>query len=262
MIIHLEERCGLPVSLNAETCEYILGENLNDTSYRTRRVDDLAGVWANPIGEDLSVAYRYTAGLWLPEDEGLWKKANIIYGIVSFMPGTFGGEFIKSSGQYHPVVPPNTSATPEVYTVLYGTGHFMLQKAVPPYEKIEDAVLVKVKAGETFVVPPDYGHLQINPADEPLVFSYVVMDGMSGVYEPFREKQGAIYYEMASENESGRYVFNTNYPEKVPLRILNARDICQLSFLNEEVNYQSVKENLDQLEFITLPDIFPEYAGL
>ncbi len=262
MIIHLEESCGLPVALNADTCEYILGEDLNDTSYRTRKVDDLKGVWANPVDGNACIAYRYTAGLWLPGDEEIWKKANIIYGIVSFMPGTFGGEFVKSSGQYHPVVPPNTAATPEVYTVLYGTGHFMLQKAVPPYEKIEDAVLVKVRAGETFVVPPDYGHLQINPAGESLIFSYVVMDGMSGVYEPFREKQGAIYYEMDSESESERYVFNTHYPEKVPLRIINAGDIRQLPFLNEDVNYQRVKENLDKLEFITQPDVFPEYAAL
>jgi glucose-6-phosphate isomerase len=262
MIINLKEGCGLPVSLNAETCEFILGENLNDTGYKTRRVDDLKAVWANPVDENPSVAYRYTAGLWLPGDEELWKRANMIYGIVSFMPGTYGGEFIKSSGQYHPIITPNASATPEVYTVLHGTGHFMLQKAVPPYEKIEDAVLVKVRAGETFVVPPDYGHLQINPADEALIFSYVVMDGMSGVYDPFREKQGAIYYEMDSENESERYVFNTNYPERVPLRIINAGDICQLPYLNEHVDYHSVKENMAKLEFITLPDKFPEHAWL
>jgi glucose-6-phosphate isomerase len=262
MIIHLEERCGLPVSLKAETFEYMLGNDLNATSYRTRWLDDLAAVWANPVNGGHSLAYRYTAGLWLSEDEKIWKKANIIYGIVSFMPGTYGGEFIKSSGQYHPVVPPNTAATPEVYTVLHGTGHFMLQKAVPPYEVIEDAVLVKVRAGETFVVPPDYGHLQINPADEPLVFSYVVMDGMNGVYEPFKEKQGAMYYEMDSENDSERYVFNIHYPERIPLRMIHAGDICQLPYLNEQVNYHSVKENIDKLEFITLPDKFPEHAWL
>jgi glucose-6-phosphate isomerase len=262
MIINIEDKCGLPVSLNAETCEYILGEQLNETGYRTRKVNDLAGVWANPVEKNDTVAYRYTAGLWLPEDEKIWKEANIIYGIVSFMPGTHGGEFVKSSGQYHPIVPPNKSASPEVYSVLHGTGHFMLQKAAPPYHKIEDAVLVIVKAGETFVVPPDYGHLQINPGKEPLIFSYVVMDGMSGVYDPFKEKQGAIYYEMDTEKESERYVFNSNYADELPLRIIEAGDICQLPWLNENVNYHSVKQNIEKLEFITVTDKFPEYANL
>jgi len=262
MIINLEDKCGLPVFLNSETCEYMMGEQLNDTGYRTRKLNDLAGVWANPVEENDAVAYRYTTGLWLHEDERTWRNSNIIYGIVSFMPGTHGGEYVKSSGQYHPIVPPNKSASPEVYTVLYGTGHFMLQRAAPPYDVIEDAVLVKVKAGETFVVPPDYGHLQINPSKEPLIFSYVVMDGMSGVYDPYKEKQGAMYYEMDSENESDRYVFNSNYPERVPLRVINAGDICQLPYLNGNVNYHTVKENINKLEFITDTDIFPEYANL
>jgi len=262
MNIDLKDKCGLPVSLNAETCEYLLGDELNDTSYQTRMVDDLNGVWVNPVEKNGSVAYRYTAGLWLPGDEEVWKKANIIYGIVSFMPGTHGGEFVKSSGQYHPITAPNTAATPEVYTVLYGTGHFMLQKAAPPYEKIEDAILVKVNAGETFVVPPDYGHLQINPGNGPLIFSYVVMDGMAGVYNPYKEKKGAMYYEMDTDDESKRYAYNSNYPDSVPLRIINAGDICQLPFLNENVNYQSVKENVEKLGFITDCEEFPASANL
>ncbi|MBE0652280.1 MAG: hypothetical protein IH594_00690, partial [Bacteroidales bacterium] len=202
-----------------------LGEELNVTSFRLRTVNDLDGVWANPVEKNDRVAYRYTAGLWLRGDEAVWKNANIVFGIVSFLPGTYGGEFVKSSGQYHPVMAPNKAATPEIYTVLHGTGHFMLQKAAPPYQKIEDAILVKVKAGETFVVPPDYGHLQINPTNEPLIFSYVVMDGMAGVYDPFKEMKGAMYYEMDAADESKRYIFNTNYPEKAPLRIINAGDI-------------------------------------
>jgi len=262
MIIKLEEKCGLPISVNGGNCEFVLGELLNNTSYRTRMVNDLNEVWANPVEKNDSVAYRYTAGLWLPGDEAVWKKANIIYGIVSFMPGTYGGEFVKSSGQYHPIMAPNKAATPEVYTVLHGTGHFMLQKATPPYNKIEDAVLVKVKAGETFVVPPDYGHLQINPTNEPLIFSYVVMDGMVGVYYPYKEKQGAMYYEMDTEDESKRYVFNKNYPDRVPLRIINAGDICQLPYLNCNVNYHSVKENIFKLEFLTDCEKFPASANL
>ena len=85
---------------------------------------------------------------------------------------------------------------------------------------------------------------------------------MSGVYDPFKEKQGAIYYEMDTENEGERYVFNTNYEEKIPLRIIEAGEIRQLPWLNENVNYHSVKQNIEKLEFITDTDKFPEYANL
>ena len=262
MILNLTDKCGLPILVNARNGEFELGDGLNKTSFRTRMINDLGAVWANPVMENDKLAYRYTAGLWFQEDEKMWRELNIVYGIVFFMPHSHGGEYIKSSGQYHPIMAPNTSATPEIYTVLHGTGHFMLQKASPPYNKITDAVLVKVNEGESFVVPPDYGHLQINPKNEPLIFSYVVMDGMSGVYDPYKERQGAMYYEMDTEDESKRYVYNQNYPDRVPLRIINAGDICQLPFLNENVNYHNVKKNIDKLEFLTDCEKFPSSANL
>jgi len=258
----LEKWCGLPVVLDTDTCELILGKDLNDPSYRTRRLHDLDAVWANSVPDPDRVIYHYTSGLWFAEDEAMWKEANIIYGIVVFTPGTFAGEFNKSSGQYHPIIPPNTMATPEVYSVLHGIGHFLLQKASPPYEIIEDAIMVEVQAGETFVVPPDYGHLQINPGNAPLVFSYAVMNGMQGVYEPFRKTQGAIYYEMADKGDSKKYVFNSNYKDKLSLRVIKAGDICQLPFVNDNVTYQEIRDNLGQLEFLTISEKFPKHAAL
>ena len=260
MIKNLQEACGLPVSFDTESSELILGDGLNDPSYCVRNLHDLKAVWANPIEEVDQVIYRYTSALHLKEDAEVWKKANMDYGIVIFVPGTFSGGYVKSSGQYHPPVQPCNTGTPEIYTVLSGVGHFLLQKASPPFSKIEDAVMVEVQEGETFVVPPDYGHLQINPGPEPLVFSYAVMDGMKGCYDPFKTRKGAIYYEMADKDE--RHVFNDRYPEHVPLRVLQAADLCQLPKLNEKVTYQAIRDSLAQLPFLTDPTVFPESAAL
>ena len=151
MIKDLKEACGLPVSFDTESSELILGDGLRAPSYCVRNLHDLKAVWANPIEEDDQVIYRYTSALHLKEDAPVWKKANMAYGIVIFVPGTFSGEYVKSSGQYHPPVQPCNMGTPEIYTVLSGVGHFLLQKASPPFSKIEDAVMVEVQAGETFV---------------------------------------------------------------------------------------------------------------
>lgn len=262
MIINLEEASGLPITVDPETCQLILGTGLNEPSYRIRMLHDLDGVWANPVPDTNSMIYQYTSGLWLAEDEEAWKRSNIIYGIVIFVPGAFAGEFNKSSGQYHPIVSPNTNATPEIYSVLHGTGHFLLQKSSPPYEIIEDAVMVEVQAGETFIVPPDYGHLQINPGKDPLIFSYAVMDRMQGVYEPFKKMQGAMYYEMDNDISTEKYVFNLHYFEQVPLRFIKAAEICQIPAFDKNVTYQKIRDNLQQLEFLTNPEKFPESAIL
>ena len=256
MIKDLKKICGLPVSFDSITCELILGVGLNQPTYSVRRLHDLKAVWANPIQEEDQVIYRYTSALHFQADAAVWKKANVAYGIVIFVPGTFSGEYVKSSGQFHPPVQRCNMGTPEIYTVLSGVGHFLLQKASPPFDRLEEAVLVEVQAGETFVVPPDYGHLQINPGPEPLVFSYAVMDGMKGCYDPFKKRQGAIYYEMA--DRGGEYVFNTNYPDRLPLRVLRAADLCQLPELNDNVTYQAIRNRLFPLPFLTDPTVFPK----
>ena len=262
MIKSLKESTGLPIQIDESALELVLGDELNKPFYTVRKLHDLDKVWAHPVpvDEENRVLYRVTSGLWLNGDEVIWRAAGIIYGIVVFLPGTVGGEFIKSSGQYHPIYGNNSMATPEVYTVLKGIGHFLLQKSVPPYEVIEDAALVEVCEGETFVVPPDYGHLQINPGNSLLIFSYTVMDGMKGVYEPFRKRRGAIYYEMAEGRE--KYVFNSNYAPRIPLRYIRAGQVRQLPFLNEEVTYQKIRDNLSDLGFLTDASKFPTTAVL
>ena len=217
-------------------------------------------VWASPVLDEERVIYRYTAGLYFKEDAAIWAAAKVAYGIVIFTPGVFGGEYVKSSGQYHPPTPPSGTATPEIYTVLSGIGHFLLQKARPPYDTIEDVVLVEVRAGESFVVPPDYGHLQINPSPEPFVFSYAVMDGMKGQYDAFKARRGAAYYEMA--NGGPRYIFNSRYGAQMPLRLLRAADLRQFPEINGKVTYQFIRDRLPQLKWLTDPTVFPASAAL
>lgn len=261
MIKNLQEACGLPVAFDVNTCELILGKELNTPSYCIRKLHDLDEVWAKPVDDKDRVIYRYTSGLYFREDAAVWKAANLVYGIVIFAPGLVGGEYTKSFGQYHPPIPPSNLAPPEIYTVLSGVGLFLLQRATPPYEKIDDVVIVKLQAGESLVVPPNYGHLQINVSAEPLVFSYVVRDGMKGQYDPFRARRGAAYYVMA-DGGGVRYQFNPRYGNKLPLRMLRAADLCQLPDLRKKVTYQTIRDLLPELAFLTDPTLFPVSAGL
>lgn len=260
MLIDLEEISGLPLKVDGETCEFELGTALSTASFLTRKLHDLDAVWANEVPAEDRTIYRYTSGLWLPGDEEVWRQAGVGYGIVSFLPGVFAGEFVKSSGQYHAISPGERMAAPEIYTVLVGCGHFMLQRAVPPYEEILDAAVVEVNEGETFVVPPDYGHLQINPMDGPLVFSYTVAQPLVSNYEPYRQRRGAIYYEMAAGPE--RFIFNSQYPRRVPLRILKAAHLRQIPFLAGKLDYHGIRACLPRLTFLTHPEEFPLDAYL
>jgi len=260
MLLDLEPLSGLPVRIDPDSCEFLLGTELNKPSFCSRTLHELDPVWANRVDGEDRVIYRYTSPLWRAGDERTCKQTRVGYGIVYFPPGVFAGEYVKSSGQYHAIAPGQTMATPEIYTVLVGCGHFMLQRSAPPYREILDPVLVEVNAGETLVVPPDYGHLQINPSAGPLVFSYTVMHPLVSNYEPYRQRRGAIYYEMADGRE--RFVFNSRYPKRVPLRVLEASHLRQLSFLDGKPDYHVIRECLPRLGFLTCPEEFPADAWL
>jgi len=262
LLLNLESQTGLPIRIDTESCDFLIGDGLNTPTFHTRALHELDPVWANDVEGDDKVIYRYTSPLWFLNDEDAWKQAGVGYGIVYFPPGVYGGEYVKSSGQYHAILPGQTMATPEIYTVLVGLGHFMLQRSTPPYEEITDAVLVEVHAGETFVVPPDYGHLQINPTDGPMVFSYTVMHPLISNYEPYRRFRGAIYYEMADGPD--RFVFNPRYPRRLPLRVVHAARLRQLSVLGLEgrLDYAGVRRSLPKLGFLTRPQEFPTEAHL
>ena len=260
MLLDLEPRSGLPVRIDTESCDFLLGDGLNAPTFRTRRSRELDPVWANGAHGTDRVIYRYSSPLWFADDADAWRQAGVGYGIVYFTPGVYGGEFVKSSGQYHAILPGHTMATPEIYTVLAGRGHFMLQRSTPPYEEITDAVLVEAEAGETFIVPPDYGHLQINPADSPLAFSYTVMDPLTSNYEPYRRFGGAMYFEMADGPD--RFLFNSRYRRRVPLRVLKAAQLHQAPLAGTKADYATVRRSLPDLGFLTRPLEFPDVAYL
>lgn len=260
MLLDLEFQTGLPVRIDTETCDFLLGDGLNAPTFRTRTLHELDPVWANRVDGDDKVIYRYSSPLWFADDAEAWRQAEVGYGIVFFPPGTYGGEYVKSSGQYHAILPRHTMATPEIYTVLAGRGHFMLQRSRPPYDEITDAVLIEVDAGETFIVPPDYGHLQINPTDAPMAFSYTVMVPIKSNYEPYRRFRGAMYYEMAAGRE--RFAFNPRYAKRVPLRVIKASALRQAPLAESKADYAEVRRSLPSLRFLTRPQEFPAEAFL
>jgi glucose-6-phosphate isomerase len=261
-LIDIEPLCGLPVTLDTEACKLEFRDGMNQPDFYHRTGADLESVYiADLTDEDRAKKlYSVSSSLWLDGEESIWRDAKVTYGLVLFAPGDIGGEYIKSSGQFHPILPGMKDGTPEIYSVLHGEGHFMLQHAGPPFDKTDDPVVIKVKAGEAFVVPPSYGHLQINPGPEPLLFSYIVMDGLKGEYGPYKEKKGAMYYEV--NNAEKPFVYNENYSENLPLKELNAGDICQIPGLNKAVSYQRARDMLDDIKFVTDPEAFPASAGL
>ncbi len=97
------------------------------------------------------------------EDARKMDEKGLRYDITIIPPNKLGLEFVKTAWHYHPFLPGSRITYPEVYEVLEGEAHYLLQRMEEERgtEKITDVVVVKAKKGEKVIIPPNYGHVTI-----------------------------------------------------------------------------------------------------
>ncbi len=143
------------------------------------------------------------------------RMGNIRYDVTRIRKYDLVCERNKTFGHVHPVSK-SGAAWSEVYEVLSGEAHFLLQKATPV--GIEDAVLLTAKKGECLLLPPGYGHVTINTGKGELLLANLVSDGFEADYSMFAQRRGGCFYEKLD----GELVRNENYGSEFELRKMTA----------------------------------------
>ena len=129
----------------------------------------------------------------------------IRYDVTAILPLHLGQEKNKTFGHYHPEAAEGLSYT-ELYNVLAGEAHYLLQKR-SGLGQVEDIILVKAKKGDAVIVPPNYGHITINPGKELLVMANLIAPNFNSDYREYEELRGGAYYELSN----GKLVPNPAY---------------------------------------------------
>ncbi len=158
-----------------------------------------------------------------------------------------GEEFNKTYGHYHPQVEEGLSF-PEIYQVLSGDAIFLLQKKT--HDGSVDALAVDVKEHDVVLIPPNYGHVAINPSNEkPLLTSNLVFNGFESDYEDYERYHGAShYYTMEGLTQNTNYVVRTF--DRIAAEELNKRN----SFSCSDLLFEFMK-NPDQFDFLETPSL-------
>ncbi|MBN1455132.1 MAG: glucose-6-phosphate isomerase [Methanomicrobia archaeon] len=141
------------------------------------------------------------------------------YDITIIPPLKLGLEFVKTAGHYHPCVPDSKMTYPEIYEVLEGEAHYLLQRremAASGGEAITDVIVIQARRGDKVIIPPHYGHVTINPTNTTLKMANWVARSFSSVYEPYKERGGAAYFELTSR----KFVRNDRYEAVPAIRFL------------------------------------------
>ncbi|MHB1418266.1 MAG: glucose-6-phosphate isomerase family protein [Bacillota bacterium] len=185
-----------------------------------------------------------------PEDLELFRDHQIRYDITVILPGIIGREFIKTVGHFHPVKPHSSETYPEYYEVLSGEALYLLQKDTRDGD-VEEIMVIEAKKGDKVYVAPGYGHITINPGEQPLVMANLVERNFSSLYEPFRLKRGAAYYCVREEIDKRDFIKNPTYKNSVGLQMIAAPTLIQQTDILKEKNlYQAFIMAPEALQFL------------
>lgn len=206
-MIDLKQVSGLNLKLDEKANSLVFGSGLRRMVPGVRTLENMREVLLDPECEGPEKVYFMYRGL--SEREG------IRYDITVIPPGLLGREYVKTLGHYHPpsglleasailqkARTPKTPAKgpyapsyPEVYEVLNGQAVYLLQKRKGGRDlELEDIVIVRAGTGQKVLIPPDYGHVTVNPGGKALVMCNLVCSEFQSVYEPFLKAKGAGCY--------------------------------------------------------------------
>ena len=212
-----------------------------------RTIEEMRSVLADPSCESSGVLYYMYRDLAKSDADWRWlHHHNLRYDLTVIPSRTLCGEWVKTKGHYHPKNPAGIGY-PEIYEVIEGQAHYLLQS-----QTLDDAVMISARAGDLVIIPPDYGHISINPSpDTTLTMANIVSTAFQSEYGEYEKYHGAAYYEMSS----GKMHKNSHYPVCPPIRYIGAscgmgtHRICKAPLYN-------LIGNEDALAFLNFPEKF------
>jgi glucose-6-phosphate isomerase, archaeal len=203
-------------------------------------------VLAFPDCPETGPLYFMYRDLALTHSDRQWLRSHDLrYDITAIISRDICGERVKTKGHYHPASP-SGPGYPEIYEVLYGHAHYLLQE-----RNLSDVVLVDAYEKDTVVIPPGYGHVTINAGDSDLIMANIVSMAFESEYGDYEQRRGAAYYECTD----GTYRKNPAYPGVPSLRIIKAGKLRERLQKPDGGIYEMV--GTDRLNFLN----HPEHAG-
>jgi len=237
--------------------ELEFGDGIDKTKPDKRFLDDLKGLtYDRKLKLIHSPIYYMYRDRHEKKDEAAIRKYKVRYDITLIPPRMIGEEFIKTSGHFHPEKKGTGIAYPEVYEVISGQATYLLIGSVLPYDKVTEAYLCTVEAGEKAIMPSGYGHVTINLIDEPLLMTNWVAEEFSSDYGPIIEYHGASHFLI--KDSPYKIVENTKWGELPEIKIVKPKSLPKFALEFGKPMYQQALNNMEKLDYLVNPEKYLE----
>lgn len=250
-MLDLRETSGLPLQADQEG-QLHFGDGLQAVKPAIRYKSDMQEVLLEADAKGPAELYYMYRDVCRNQDRDLLAQHGLRYDVTVIKPGRLGREYIKTAGHYHPLKPQTESTYPEVYEVLAGKAHYLLQ--TEPDEDGVEAIIVEAVAGDKVLIPPGYGHITINPGAEFLIMSNWVASDFSSVYGPIKDLAGGAFYEVAIDGADEQFVVNPHYQPTPRLQIQPVVDKPEFGLVRGLPMYLEFIKAADKFKFLTAPE--------
>jgi len=215
-----------------------------------RTISEMRPVLASPLCRCEDPLYFMYRDLTKSDEDRNWLQSHHLrYDITVIPPRDLCGEWVKTKGHYHQATAAGTGY-PEIYEVLSGRAHYLLQS-----RDLTDVVMIDARVGDHVIIPPGYGHITINPTmDQTLVMSNIVSTAFESEYADYETLRGAAYYELTS----GKLQKNVNYPTVPPVRHVRPKSLDGTGAAGRKPIYHLIG-NSEAVKYLNRPE---EYLDL
>ncbi|MEI6292434.1 MAG: glucose-6-phosphate isomerase family protein [Methanomicrobiales archaeon] len=219
-----------------------------------RLADELQPLLADPDCRCEGEMYYMYRDVALSATDRTWlSEQGIRYDITVIPPRDLCGEYAKTIGHYHPENPQG-AGYPEIYEVIRGQAHYLLQS-----HDLSKVFRVDAHAGDLVLVPPGFGHVTINPTkDSILQMANLVSSRFQSEYREYEKRRGAAYYEMTN----GDVIKNPSYPVVPNIMLLSSRTFRSVPDQVRMPLYSMVQQRREVLAILNHPENYrPFFEG-
>lgn len=255
-MIDISRQCGLDIKLDDESYKFIMAPSLLGGETDTRKLEELRDVLYEKDISEPKKLYTLFNDMGEPETRKFLSRHGLRYDLGIMPPIKIGCEYIKTIGHYHGVGVANKIPFAEVYEVVHGTAHFVLQKQDIRNDKVlSDIFWVEASEGDRLIMPPEYAHVTINPGPEVLVLSNLAATACRLSYERIVRMGGMGYFNI-EENGKSVFVENSNHESLSPIRKVSLDKFENFDIDASKAIYLTAKSNPEKFRFITEPQGF------
>lgn len=252
--IDLASISSLPIKLEEPSLNLVLGKGVTSSKPASRTLAEMRDTLLDPGAKGAGELYFMYRDLCLSKDKEMFKSLNLRFDVTIMRSGFTGREFIKTAGHYHPMIPGLGISYPEIYEVIHGGALYLLQKirTLADPRRTVDVVAIEARPGDRVVIPPNYGHVTINPYKTTLVMTDVTADGFQSVYGPYKSLRGAAYHLVLEEGKPG-WVSNSKYINPPKIRQMEAKEFPGLGLTRGKALYEVLVKNPESFELLNKP---------